>query len=163
MLTEQQVLHYISRQPKHMAGFKQLVHDLAVKGRDRRELQQLLRRFHHSGGGYASHAAVVDGALAEEAGGALGVLAENGLQTSILAPARAGTDQSPLDLRLPNRLNTAPHGKPSPLRGHTSRAMENRPAACGRDPAKSGHSSAWSERTVRDREVGGSNPLAPTN
>ena len=43
MLTEQQVLHYISRQPKHMAGFKQLVHDLAIKGRDRRELQQLLR------------------------------------------------------------------------------------------------------------------------
>jgi ribonuclease R len=43
MLTEQQVLHYISRQPKHMAGFKQLVHDLALKGRDRRELQQLLR------------------------------------------------------------------------------------------------------------------------
>src|SRR3954449_13027795 len=26
----------------------------------------------------------------------------------------------------------------------------------------SGHSSAWLERTVRDREVGGSNPLAPT-
>jgi ribonuclease R len=43
MLTEQQVLHYISRQPKNMAGFKQLVHDLALKGRDRRELQQLLR------------------------------------------------------------------------------------------------------------------------
>src|SRR5438034_1267339 len=29
-------------------------------------------------------------------------------------------------------------------------------------PSTSGHSSAWSERTVRDREVGGSNPLAPT-
>jgi ribonuclease R len=43
MLSEQQVLHYISRQPKHMAGFKQLIHDLALKGRDRRELQQLLR------------------------------------------------------------------------------------------------------------------------
>src|SRR6266446_2848240 len=27
---------------------------------------------------------------------------------------------------------------------------------------KSGHSSVWLERTVRDREVGGSNPLAPT-
>ena len=26
-----------------------------------------------------------------------------------------------------------------------------------------GHSSAWLERTVRDREVGGSNPLAPTD
>jgi ribonuclease R len=43
MLTEQQVLHYVARQPKHMAGFKQFVHDLAVKGRDRRHLQQLLR------------------------------------------------------------------------------------------------------------------------
>src|SRR5580765_995492 len=43
MLTEQQVLHYISKQPKHMAGFKQLIHDLGLKGRDRRELQQLLR------------------------------------------------------------------------------------------------------------------------
>ena len=43
MLTEQQVLHYISKQPKHMAGFKQLIHDLGLKGRDRRSLQQLLR------------------------------------------------------------------------------------------------------------------------
>src|SRR6476660_7517870 len=43
MLTEQQILHYVSRQPKHMAGFKQLIHDLGLKGRDRRELQQLLR------------------------------------------------------------------------------------------------------------------------
>jgi ribonuclease R len=43
MLTEQQVLHYVSRQPKHMAGFKQLIHDLGLKGRDRRHLQQLLR------------------------------------------------------------------------------------------------------------------------
>src|SRR5438270_10480069 len=43
MLTEQQVLHYVSKQPKHMAGFKQLIHDLGLKGRDRRHLQQLLR------------------------------------------------------------------------------------------------------------------------
>src|SRR5579871_5226288 len=43
MLTEQQILHYVSKQPKHMAGFKQLIHDLGLKGRDRRELQQLLR------------------------------------------------------------------------------------------------------------------------
>src|SRR5579859_7249232 len=42
MLTEQQILHYVSRQPKHMAGFKQFVHDLGIKGRDRRHLQQLL-------------------------------------------------------------------------------------------------------------------------
>jgi hypothetical protein len=31
----------------------------------------------------------------------------------------------------------------------------------GRDDP-TGRSSAWLERTVRDREVGGSNPLAPT-
>src|ERR1700749_1663670 len=43
MLTEQQILHYVSKQPKHMAGFKQLIHDLGLKGRDRRALQQLLR------------------------------------------------------------------------------------------------------------------------
>ncbi len=43
MITEQQILHFVSRQPKHMAGFKQFVHDLGIKGRDRRHLQQLLR------------------------------------------------------------------------------------------------------------------------
>ena len=43
MLTEQQILHYVARQPKHMAGFKQFVHDLGIKGRDRRHIQQLLR------------------------------------------------------------------------------------------------------------------------
>src|SRR5215467_7153836 len=42
MLTEQQILHYVSKQPKHMAGFKQLIHDLALKGKDCRTLQQLL-------------------------------------------------------------------------------------------------------------------------
>jgi ribonuclease R len=47
MITEQQVLHYVSRQPKHIAGFKQLVHDLGIKGRDRRHLQQLLREMTH--------------------------------------------------------------------------------------------------------------------
>ena len=43
MLTEQQILHYVAKQPKHMAGFKQLIHDLGLKGNDRRTLQQLLR------------------------------------------------------------------------------------------------------------------------
>ncbi len=43
MITEQQILHYVTKQPKHMAGFKQLIHDLGLKGRDRRELQQVLR------------------------------------------------------------------------------------------------------------------------
>ncbi len=39
MITEQQILHFVSRQPKHMAGFKQFVHDLGIKGRDRRHLE----------------------------------------------------------------------------------------------------------------------------
>ncbi|MGZ7074312.1 MAG: RNB domain-containing ribonuclease, partial [Candidatus Angelobacter sp.] len=43
MLSEQQILHYVSKQPKHMAGFKQLIHDLGLRGKDRRSLQQLLR------------------------------------------------------------------------------------------------------------------------
>jgi ribonuclease R len=43
MITEQQILHYVTKQPKHMAGFKQLIHDLGLKGRDRRELQPVLR------------------------------------------------------------------------------------------------------------------------
>ncbi len=43
MLTEQQILHYVSKQPKHMAGFKQLIHDMGLKGKDRRTLQKLLR------------------------------------------------------------------------------------------------------------------------
>ena len=43
MLTEQQIIHYVSKQPKHMAGFKQLIHDMGLKGKDRRTLQQLLR------------------------------------------------------------------------------------------------------------------------
>src|SRR5215467_13699899 len=43
MLTEQQILHYVSKQPKHMAGFKQLIHDMGLKGKERRTLQQLLR------------------------------------------------------------------------------------------------------------------------
>src|SRR5712671_6572230 len=43
MLTEQQILHYVAKQPKHMAGFRQLIHDLGLRGKDRRSLQQLLR------------------------------------------------------------------------------------------------------------------------
>jgi hypothetical protein len=44
-------------------------------------------------------------------------------------------------------------------------ARFDRPASISLESATfpSGHSSAWLERTVRDREVGGSNPLAPTN
>lgn len=43
MISEQQILHYVAKQPKHLAGFKQMTHDLALKGRDRRLLQELLR------------------------------------------------------------------------------------------------------------------------
>lgn len=43
MITEQEVLRYISKQTKHTAGFKQMVHDLGVKGRQRRDLEALLK------------------------------------------------------------------------------------------------------------------------
>ena len=43
MPSEAEVLRYIGRQPKHTAGFKQIIHDLALKGRDRRDLAALLK------------------------------------------------------------------------------------------------------------------------
>jgi ribonuclease R len=43
MITEKELLHYIGKQPRHMAGFKQMVHDLTVKGNARRHLEELLR------------------------------------------------------------------------------------------------------------------------
>ena len=43
MLTEQEILRYIGKQAKHAAGFKQLVHDLGLKGRQRRDLEGLLK------------------------------------------------------------------------------------------------------------------------
>ena len=43
MLGEQEILRYITKQPKHVAGFKQLIHDLGLKGRARRDLQALLK------------------------------------------------------------------------------------------------------------------------
>src|SRR5260221_6527385 len=43
MLTEQKILHYVAKQPKHMAGFKQLIHRLGLRGKARRTLQPLLR------------------------------------------------------------------------------------------------------------------------
>ena len=43
MLSDQEVLRYIGKQPKHTAGFKQLAHDLAIKGPDRRSLDGLLK------------------------------------------------------------------------------------------------------------------------
>jgi ribonuclease R len=43
MLTEQEVLRYIAKQAKHTAGFKQMTHDLGLKGRARRDLESLLK------------------------------------------------------------------------------------------------------------------------
>src|SRR5215472_9146253 len=42
MITEKELLHYITKQPRHMAGFKQIVHDLGLKGKQRRNLEELL-------------------------------------------------------------------------------------------------------------------------
>ncbi len=42
MITEKELLHYIGKQPRHIAGFKQIVHDLALKGKQRRGLEELL-------------------------------------------------------------------------------------------------------------------------
>src|SRR5579864_2525066 len=43
MVNDQEILRYVGRQPKHTAGFKQMVHDLAIKGRERRGLESLLK------------------------------------------------------------------------------------------------------------------------
>jgi ribonuclease R len=43
MLGEPEILRYIGKQPKHTAGFKQIVHDLGVRGRDRRDVESLLK------------------------------------------------------------------------------------------------------------------------
>src|SRR5215468_1476380 len=43
MLSDANILRHISRQPKHTAGFKQLVHELGLKGEARRELNDRLR------------------------------------------------------------------------------------------------------------------------
>ena len=42
MITEKQIFEYVGKQARHMAGFKQMVHDLALKGRERRDLEELL-------------------------------------------------------------------------------------------------------------------------
>jgi ribonuclease R len=43
MITEKELLHYIGKQSRHLAGFKQIVHDLGIKGKDRRPVEALLR------------------------------------------------------------------------------------------------------------------------
>src|SRR5262245_37970484 len=42
MVTEKEILHYIGKQPRHIAGFKQIVHDLGIKGKERRQVEALL-------------------------------------------------------------------------------------------------------------------------
>jgi ribonuclease R len=44
MLSDAAILKKIAQQPKRTAGFKQLVRELGIRGEDRRELDQLLRR-----------------------------------------------------------------------------------------------------------------------
>jgi ribonuclease R len=43
MITEKQLVAYIGKQARHIAGFKQMVHDLGLKGKERRSLEELLR------------------------------------------------------------------------------------------------------------------------
>jgi len=43
MITDNEILRYIGKQAKHTAGFKQLIHDLGIRGRDRRTVQDTLR------------------------------------------------------------------------------------------------------------------------
>jgi ribonuclease R len=43
MISEKELLNYIGKQPRHLAGFKQIVHDLGIKGRERRSVEGLLR------------------------------------------------------------------------------------------------------------------------
>ncbi len=49
MLSDSAILKKIERQPKHTAGFKQLVRELRVHGEERRELQKMLERLVRGG------------------------------------------------------------------------------------------------------------------
>jgi len=44
VITEKELLRYVGQQPKHTAGFKQIAHDLALKGKARGELEDLLHQ-----------------------------------------------------------------------------------------------------------------------
>jgi ribonuclease R len=48
MITETEILHYIRKQPRHMAGYKQILHDLGIRGKERRPVEQLLRELTRS-------------------------------------------------------------------------------------------------------------------
>ena len=43
MITADEIFRYISKQPRHIAGYKQILHDLGIRGKDRRPVEQLLR------------------------------------------------------------------------------------------------------------------------
>lgn len=43
MISDQQILRYIQRQPRQTAGYKQLVRELGLRGHERRELEERLR------------------------------------------------------------------------------------------------------------------------
>src|SRR5713226_1709356 len=43
MMKEEEIVRLIARQPRRMAGYKQLLHDLGLHGNQRRELAERLR------------------------------------------------------------------------------------------------------------------------
>ena len=43
MITPDELFRYISKQPRHIAGYKQILHDLGIRGKERRPVEQLLR------------------------------------------------------------------------------------------------------------------------
>ncbi len=43
MITEQEILRYLAKQPRHLAGYKQILHDFGLRGKERRPLEQTLR------------------------------------------------------------------------------------------------------------------------
>ena len=49
MVSDSVILRKIERQPKHAAGFKQLVRELGLHGDDRRELRERLEHLSRSG------------------------------------------------------------------------------------------------------------------
>jgi ribonuclease R len=49
MISDSQILRHIERQPRRMAGYKQLLRELGVRGHDRRELEDRLRKLVRSG------------------------------------------------------------------------------------------------------------------
>src|ERR1039458_3835189 len=49
MLSDSIILKHIARQPKRAAGFKQLVRELGLRGDERRDLDELLRKLVASG------------------------------------------------------------------------------------------------------------------